>query len=644
VAACAVLGVDVRSVRFERERVVIPKPPGRDRDIVIPVRTTYSPEFKRDVGVMMDVPVRGRREWEYVYDHGRWRRPRLHVPIAVVWEVRTMRERIARNNANIDRALRVILDEDPPRESAEIPRLGLDVDKYKAYAAKPLAAEDTAGRQARVDETLKLITELGYDKPLADEDLPKLEGTNQPDPREKVKRDEVAAAIRTMREATQQNKHFENNLATRRQYLKDQINGRAVFIGRTASGMLDLFPTAIQPVCPGVVIHGMAYNAIMTGEFWRHAPHWVTFLITVAIGLAVTAANGFLKPSGALGVTAALAVVYLLVNGLLLFDYGNWCLGVAGPIVALALVWSTGALAGFLIEAAERARITKRFSSYVDKKLVDYILEKPDAKLDGQVREMSVVFTDLAGFTSMAEQLRERTVPILSEYLSMMVPVIRKHDGFVNKFLGDGIMCFFNAPYDDPYHAEEAVLACLEMQKVMDKFAQELAGQGLPRLSMRCGVSSGDMVVGDSGPAEASDYTVLGDNVNFASRLEGANKWTGTSTLISRRTVELLGDKFLVRPVGKLQVVGKREGVMTYEPLAAKDEATPEQRRLCEVSAELVGAYVAGEFAKCIAVADRMDQEFGATKLAALYRRASAQYLETPPGADFVGNLVLTEK
>jgi adenylate cyclase len=314
-------------------------------------------------------------------------------------------------------------------------------------------------------------------------------------------------------------------------------------------------------------------------------------------------------------------------------------------MVALTSVWATGALAGFLIEATERARITRRFSSYTDPKLVDFVIENPDGALDGQVREMSVIFTDLAGFTTLSEQLRERTVSILSEYLSLMVPVIRKNDGFVNKFLGDGIMCFFNAPSDDPDHAVHAVQTALEMEKKMQVFTEALVAQGLPRVAMRCGVSTGTMVVGDSGPADASDYTVLGDTVNFASRLEGANKALGTSILISHRTTELLGDKrFLLRPVGKLQVVGKKEGVMTYEPLAPFDEATPQDLVCSAMSSEMIAAYFARDFEKCIGFADQMDRQIGETKLAGIYRKASKKLIEEPPGPEFAGNLILTEK
>jgi class 3 adenylate cyclase len=631
VLACAVLGADMRSVRLYSDRVVIPKARG-GRDIVIPVRNVYSPQVGRKAGMFMDVPDRGQRDWETIYDANH-RNPALHISIGAVWDVHTVRQRIAKNNVSIDKAISFILDDDN-----EV-KLRLDPAKGKAYAAHRPASEDTDARLKIVEWTRHELEESGI-----------LDLTKQSDdalkdhPEQIVQRDELIVANRALSTLLDQNKSLEDQLARRRAELKEKISGRAALIGYAATGGIDAYPTAIHPSCPGVVIHGLTFNAIMTGELWRHAPKWVVILITILLGLAVTAANGFLRPSWSLLVAIALGVIYLLVNGLLLFDYANICVAVAGPIVALGSVWSTGALAAFLIESTERARITRRFSSYVDQKLVDYVIEHPDVELDGQVREMSVIFTDLAGFTSLSEQLRERSVGILSEYLGLMVPIIRRHDGFLNKFMGDGIMCFFNAPSDDPEHAVHAVQAALEMQQAAKTFAVTMARQGLPGLSMRCGVSSGNMVVGDSGPADYQDYTVLGDCVNFASRLEGANKSTGTNVLISQRTSELLGDKFLLRPVGRLQVVGKSEGVMAYEPLALLDDATPEDRLLCAASAEMLAAYLARDFQRCIKVADQMDQQFGPGKLAALYRRHGQECLANPPGADFAGYLVLTEK
>jgi adenylate cyclase len=595
-----------------------------------------------------------------------------------LWEPHLIKERTIRNCDNIDRALQTILDEDRPSKAGDIPRVAFDPDKWKKYASALPRPDDTAARKVFADSVLKDLKDLGMiamgddsgptslNKYLDDlietlneiADSPETTTESKPvarslldrdgvpaDDRERAKHDEFASAIRSLSVAIEQNGRYEAQLDFQRSLIRKNIDGRAVMIGWSATARTDFFPTAIQPTCPGVVIHGMAFNAIMTRDFWYHVPKWVTALITLGLGLTITAANGLFKPGGALIMAILLGTAYLFLNGLVLFDRYRVLAGVAGPMVALGSVWATGTLASFLIESRERARITKRFSSYNDPKLVNFFIENPEANMDGQVREMSVVFTDLAGFTTLSERLGERTVPILSRYFSIMVPIIRRNNGYVNKFLGDGIMCFFNAPDDDPDHAAHAVQTVLEMQRGMRQFADELVAEGLPRVSMRCGVSTGTMVVGDSGPSDGCDYTVLGDTVNFASRLEGANKAVGTYILISHRTTELLGNsRFLLRPVGKLQVVGKSEGVMTYEPLAPFDDATPQDMILATMGTEMIAAYFAKDFAKCIEFADKMDAQIGATKLPGLYRKAALKYIENPPGAEFQGNLILTEK
>lgn len=650
--ACAVLGVDVRTVKLYPDKVVIPKPPGEESDIVIPVRTIHTPEYDRDIGMFMDVPVRGNRDWATIYDHPSHQKAALHLSISALWEPHLIRDRVRRNNENIDRAFSTILDDDRPA-TVEVPRMAFDAGKWKQYAAALPPLDDTAARNKFADGLLHDLKDFEWISVKRDANgneqiisqVGKEDDAAKTDKRELDKHEEFARAIKSLDVALKENARFERQLDDHRAFLRTQIEGRAVMIGWIATARTDYFPTAIQPTCPGVVIHGMTFNAIMTRDFWYHVPKWVTALTTLLIGLLVTTANGVFKPSGSLIFAVLLGTLYLAVNGLFLFDRNQILVGVAGPMVALASVWSTGTLASFLIESRERRRITKRFSSYVDQKLVNYVIEHPDVRFDGQVREMSVVFTDLAGFTTLSEQLRERTVQILSKYLSVMVPVIRRNNGYVNKFLGDGIMCFYNAPEDDHDHAAHAVQTVLEMQKAMKAFADELVAEGLPRVAMRCGVATGTMVVGDSGPSDASDYTVLGDTVNFASRLEGANKAVGTSILISHRTTELLGDsRFLLRPVGKLLVVGKSEGVMTYEPLAPFDDATPQDTVSATMSTEMIAAYFAKDFAKCIEFADKMDAQIGATKLPGLYRKAAQKYIENPPGAEFAGNLILTEK
>jgi adenylate cyclase len=255
------------------------------------------------------------------------------------------------------------------------------------------------------------------------------------------------------------------------------------------------------------------------------------------------------------------------------------------------------------------------------------------------------VFTDLQGFTTLTEVLRGKSVNILSRYMETMVPIIRKHNGYVNKFLGDGIMFFFGAPEANPDHAADAVAAILEMQQAMVPFNAALEADGLPTLYMRAGISTGPMVVGDAGPSFAADYTVLGDRVNLAARLESANKATGTANLATDRTVELAGDKFLFRPVATLQVVGKKESIITYEALARKDEADDRQRRLAQLTGVVVRAFVAKDFDGCCEAIDELEEEFGPSKLTKLYHSQCEECMTKPPDEEeWVGSISLREK
>src|SRR5207253_1684551 len=236
------------------------------------------------------------------------------------------------------------------------------------------------------------------------------------------------------------------------------------------------------------------------------------------------------------------------------------------------------------------------------------------------------------------------TVPLLNDYTGLMVPVIRRHKGYLNKFLGDGIMYFFGAPYDNPNHAFDAVASVLEMQQVMVDFNKSLTQRNLPNMAVRAGISAGNMVVGDAGAEDTHDYTVLGDAVNLGARLEPANKVFGTQILTNARARELLGDRILFRPIGRIQVVGKKEGVMTYEPLALAEKATDQQKQLADLTSEVVISFMNGQFEECLAAVAKLEAAFGASKLGSLYRKLCEEYLRDGTPAGFDGQIVLSEK
>jgi adenylate cyclase len=311
---------------------------------------------------------------------------------------------------------------------------------------------------------------------------------------------------------------------------------------------------------------------------------------------------------------------------------------------AITLVWSGCTVSRILIESSERERIRKKFGHYVDRKLVDHVLEQR-TDLGPQTREMTVVFTDLQGFTELSEKLGERTVPLLNDFLGLMVPVIRdKHQGYVNKFLGDGIMFFFGAPIENPNHARDAVATVLDMRDAMQPFNAKLREQGLPPLVMRAGISTGKMVVGDAGSSDQADYTVLGDVVNLGARLESANKSLGTELLISGRTAEMLNGQFLLRPVGNVRVVGKNEAVQTFEVIGRAPDGTDAHNKLIELTRCIVDAFRGRDFAGCLKMLDDIETAQGPTKLTQLYRELCTRYLAQPPADGFAGEVSLNEK
>ena len=614
-AACAMLDVDVHQLRFTRDSVIIPRP---GHDIVIPVSTRKG-TLIGDVGMLMQVPMFGRRNgWLTMYDYPSHRQTAQHISVYEVWRACQTRRRIAHNESVADSALVAALS-------------SLDPTAAQTYSASPLTGEP---KSKLIRETLASLHES----------IAGLAGETSLDPDTRKLLDQWKTSERQLQSVMRQREPLQLQLEQLRTGLRTRLGGRALFLGGTATGIGDTKSTSLHYSAPGVVVHGAVFNAIMTGKLWRVAPAWLTTTLTIAMGLFTGLIAAGMSPVKGTVAAAALLVDYLAFNGYVLFDSKNFIVGAAGPTLAVGLAWSAVALRNFVAEIAERSRITRRFRSYVDPTLVDWVLNHPEqSRFEGEVREMTMVFTDLAGFTTMTERLGERAVSLLGEYMSHMVPCIRRNRGYICKQMGDGIFFFFNAPEPNPDQAVHAVRAVLEMRAALDSFNAALRQRDLPELGMRAGVSTGRVVIGDAGTPEASDYTALGDSVNLAARMESANKNFGTHTLITARTVELLEGKFLVRPIANLRVAGKTQGVPVFEPLAPMDVATPEQIRCTEVTAALVNAYQQADFNACLSAVAELEALCGPSKLTLLYRKHCEANLREPQ-ANFDGQIVLTEK
>lgn len=546
-----------------------------------------------------------------------------HLSVGYVWEAASMAQALNANRRNADLAI------------YDLYHLALDQAKARQLSEQSFDFEDDQARALRIQSVLGEAANMGYPEALTQVAADTLTREEQT----------ILAAIATLRVIPEQNQKLATQLAIHRADLQKRLADKAVLVGFTASGLGDVITTPLHTRCPGVIAHGAIFNAIMTNSFWSQASWSVSLPVIIFMGLAGTFFAVALAPAYSASAVAIMLCIFMLFNGLILFDRWNFQLALAGPMLAMGASWAVCTFMGLILERRERTRITRRFQNYVDPTLVNYVIENPDkARLEGEARTMSVVFTDLEGFTKLSSTIHERVVPVINRYLEQMIPPIHANNGYVNKFLGDGIMFFFGAPRENAKHAADAVTSIMQMQKLMDPFNKQLEDDGLPTLRMRVGMTTGRMIVGDAGSLHRSDYTVMGDQVNFAARLESANKATGTSILINDTAAELVQDQYLLRPIGRLQVVGRSEAVMCFEPICLLTEAGHPRRILVQATHQLIQAYTEKRWQDCLALADEIlasDPE--SRTLMALYKLNIARQQEHPTDA-FDGRIELTSK
>ncbi len=423
---------------------------------------------------------------------------------------------------------------------------------------------------------------------------------------------------------------------------KDKI----VFIATTAAGTYELRVTPLSPFTPGVLIHMAALDNLLQAQFMRQAPYWVFAVATLALCLATAWSFMLIRRQVLkIGFIAALAAIYYGLAVHAFTSHGLW-VELVFPEGALAVSFGVAATVEYLIEGRQRRQLRAAFDKYMSREVVEEIMRDPERiKLGGEKKELTVFFSDVAGFTTISEQLQpEELVELLNRYLSAMTDIIRRHRGNVNKYLGDGIMAIFGAPLGDPNHATLACYAALDSQAELTKLREAWKAEGLPEIVTRIGINSGLLVVGNMGSQERLEYTVMGDSVNLASRLEGANKFYDTLILLGPRTYELAQKDIEAREVDVLRVKGKKEPVTVYELLARKGELSIERKKVMELYLEGLAAYKRRDFVTAqqrFEAALALDPVDGPSKV---YRERAAAYLAAPPPPDWDGVYELKSK
>ncbi len=420
------------------------------------------------------------------------------------------------------------------------------------------------------------------------------------------------------------------------------FRNRVVLVGGTALGIIsDVRNTPFGANFPGVEIHATLIDNVLTGRFISK-PRWAGVYDLAAIA-ALGGLAGLLLPRlnavKGLSLTGSLFAVHILVTRWLFTAHGIW-LNMVYPLSALLLTHVGQTAYHYLTEERERKRIRGAFSRYVSDEVIREMLTQPGRlKLGGEVKTLSVLFSDLAGFTTHSERLApEEMIELLSDYFGEMTAKVFEFQGTLKEYVGDELMAIFGAPLEQPDHAARACRAALAMRDRLAELRRTWAETGRPALRARTGINSGPMLVGNLGSRYRFAYGVLGDQVNLGSRLEGLNKIYGTEILVGENTVALLEDEFVVREIDQVRVKGRRQPVRIYELLGTtSDDLRDDLRAALDAYERGLAAYRAQRWEEAVKAFERVWDTWPEDKASRVMFERCLHYRQTPPPPDWDG-------
>lgn len=354
-----------------------------------------------------------------------------------------------------------------------------------------------------------------------------------------------------------------------------------VLLGVTATGVFDVRSSPFDTLFPGVEAHATVISNILHHqELYRPKGMFVfellaVLLIGIGCGWFVLGRGATVQAITLIGMPLAI----ILLAFWMFTAYNIW-IKETYLILSILMTAAPVTLAEYMIESRKRAFIHHAFSHYLAPKVVDELAQHPEnLQLGGVKKEMTAMFSDIAGFSTFSESMEpEALVHFLNRYLSAMSDIILAYGGTIDKYEGDAIIAFFGAPLDIPDHAARAVLTAMEQQKTLVRLRKIWADEGLPDLHIRIGINSGPMVVGNMGTEKHMNFTIMGDDANLASRLEGVNKVYGTSILIGESTWHDVRDSIEARLIDRVYVMGRRTPVTIYAPMGKRGEIQPQDQ------------------------------------------------------------------
>ena len=425
----------------------------------------------------------------------------------------------------------------------------------------------------------------------------------------------------------------------------EDLEGVIALVGTSAAGLVDLRATPVQNVYPGVEIHANVIAGLLDGTF-KEQPEWVRggeFLLILSLGLVLT----FLLPQvSAIWMTVLAFGSGILLAGINLYLWtgSNFVLPLANTLVLVTMVYFFNMIYGFFSETKTRMELKSAFGMYIPPEIVDEMKGKTGSELlVSERREMTVLFADIRDFTPIAEALAPKELTeFMNAFLTPLTETIHNHRGAIDKYMGDAIMAFWGAPLEDKQHSLHGIQAVLAMKQNIIELNMKFSEAGWPQIRIGIGLSSGQVSVGNMGSEFRMAYTVLGDTVNVASRLEALTKNYGVEIITSDSTVNATPD-YTFFELDCIQVKGKSQSIKIFEPLGITSELDSTVMDRCATMEQMLDCYRNQNWKKAVALLDKLSALEHHPVYDIYYTRIK-QFSANPPTKDWNGVYVYESK
>ncbi|MCT7580611.1 CHASE2 domain-containing protein [Aliarcobacter butzleri] len=416
---------------------------------------------------------------------------------------------------------------------------------------------------------------------------------------------------------------------------KSEIDGKIVLIGTSAAGLFDLRATPFDSIFPGVEVHANIIDNILMQDFIYKAS-WldganilIIFVLSIIVVMLTTYTTFWANPI----IFLSFSISYLFLVYNLLFDYGI-VLNILFPIATVLIASIMTTLFDYFYNIKKEEAIKAKFASKVSKNVMDDILKNIDKnEFSAKSKEVTIFFSDIRGFTNISEKLDAKDlISFLNRYMQPMSEIIIKYQGTIDKFIGDAIMAYWNAPIDIKNHCDLALKASLEQLEVLEKLNVELQKENLPKIDIGIGLNTGTVIVGEMGSSLRSDYTVIGDTINLGSRVESLCKYYDSKLNISNFTKDKLQEKYIFRFLDLVKVKGKNEPVEIWQVLG-KGEANESLKEELDLYHKAIEFYKNSDFINALEIFESLENNENKTNknIYKIYITRCKEFIKTPP-------------